>query len=392
MIFLPMRLFLFDRDINLNTIIERKSVFLFGPRQTGKSFFLKKTYPQARYYDLLKSDLFFRLAANPSLLREEVTASMKDSRKNRLVIIDEIQKLPILLNEVHYLIENYDIRFILTGSSPRKLKYGAANLLGGRALTRYLFPLTSHEIPNFNLERIINYGSLPAFYTSPEPYEDLESYVGTYLQEEIVAEGAVRKLEHFTQFLRLAALCNTEMLNYSNIGSDLGMPAKTVREYFHILEDTLIGDVLQPFTGTVKRKAISTAKFYFFDIGVSNILAQRPEIKLRTELFGKTFEHFIFLELKAYLHYSKSRRRLSFWRSKSGYEVDFLIGDEIAIEVKGSDNVSAKHLKGLRALSEDIPQIKKIVVSLDPEPRKLEDTIIYPYRLFLEKLWNNEIT
>ena len=378
---------MFDRIIDLSTIIERKSVFLFGPRQTGKSFFLKNRYPKVFYYDLLKADLFFRLSANPSLIREELTAS----NEKKLVIIDEIQKLPVLLNEVHYLIENHDIRFILTGSSARKLKYGAANLLGGRALTRYLFPLTSNEIPNYNLERIVNFGSLPAFYTSPDPYEDLESYVGTYLNEEIVAEGAVRKLEHFTRFLGLAALCDTEMLNYSNIGSDLGMPAKTIREYFHILEDTLIGSMLKAYTGTVKRKAISTAKFYFFDIGVSNILAERSYIKIKTELFGKAFEHFIFLELKAYLHYSRNRNKLTFWRSKAGHEVDFMIGDGIAIEVKGTDKVSGKHLKGLKALAEDIDLNQKIVISLDPTPRMIGDINIYPYRIFLEKLWNNEV-
>ena len=378
---------MFKRIIDLDAIIKRKSVFLFGPRQTGKSFFLRNTYPDAAYYDLLKADLFFRLSVNPSLIREELI-SIKDKK---LVIIDEIQKMPVLLNEVHYLIENYDIRFILTGSSARKLKYGAANLLGGRALTRHLFPLTSNEIPNYDLERIVNFGSLPSFYTSPEPYEDLESYVGTYLKEEIVAEGAVRKLEHFARFLRLAALCNTEMLNYSNIASDLGMPAKTVREYFHILEDTLIGSVLEPFTGTVKRKAISTAKFYFFDIGVSNILAERSHIKIKSELFGKAFEHFIFLELTAYLHYSRNKNKLTFWRSKAGHEVDFLIGNRIAIEVKGADSVSNKHLKGLKALAEEINLQQQIVVSLDPGARTIGDIQIFPYRVFLKKLWANEI-
>lgn len=378
---------MFKRIIDLDAIIKRKSVFLFGPRQTGKSFFLRNTYPDAAYYDLLKADLFFRLSVNPSLIREELI-SIKDKK---LVIIDEIQKMPVLLNEVHYLIENYDIRFILTGSSARKLKYGAANLLGGRALTRHLFPLTSNEIPNYDLERIVNFGSLPSFYTSPEPYEDLESYVGTYLKEEIVAEGAVRKLEHFARFLRLAALCNTEMLNYSNIASDLGMPAKTVREYFHILEDTLIGSVLEPFTGTVKRKAISTAKFYFFDIGVSNILAERSHIKIKSELFGKAFEHFIFLELTAYLHYSRNKNKLTFWRSKAGHEVDFLIGNRIAIEVKGADSVSNKHLKGLKALAEEINLQQQIVVSLDPGARTIGDIQIFPYGVFLKKLWANEI-
>lgn len=378
---------MFQRIIDLNTIIERKSVFLFGPRQTGKSFYLKNTFKNVFYYDLLKTDLFFRLSANPSQIREELLAS----KEKKLVIIDEIQKLPVLLDEVHYLIENHDIRFILTGSSARKLKYGAANLLGGRALTRHLFPLTTAEIPDYNLERIINFGSLPAFYTSPDPYEDLESYVGTYLKEEIVAEGVVRKLEHFTKFLRMAALCDTELLNYSNIGSDLGMPAKTIREYFRILEDTLIGSVLEPFTGTVKRKAISTAKFYLFDIGVSNILAERSYIKPKTELFGKAFEHFIFLELKAYLDYSRKKAKLTFWRSKAGHEVDFLLGDKIAIEVKGSEMVSSKHLKGLKALAEDLNLTKKIVVSMDPVPRMVGDISIYPYRIFLEKLWDDKI-
>jgi predicted AAA+ superfamily ATPase len=379
---------MFHRILNLDSLIKRKSAFLLGPRQTGKSFLLKHTYPDASYYDLLKSDLFFRLSANPSLLREELTAS----EEKRLVIIDEIQKLPVLLNEVHYLIENHGIRFILTGSSARKLKKGDVNLLGGRALTRHLFPLCSREIPDYDLNRIINYGSLPAFYDSPNSYEDLESYVGTYLKEEIAAEGVVRKLEHFAKFLHLAAICDTELLNYTNIGSDLGMPAKTIREYFNILEDTLIGYILEPFTGTVKRKAISTAKFYFFDIGVSNILAGRSEIKVKTELFGKAFEHFIFLELKAYLHYSRNRNALTFWRSKNGYEVDFLIGDRVAVEVKGTDNVSAKHLKALNALAEELNLEKQIVVSLDPVPRRIENILVYPYRIFLEKLWNNEIT
>lgn len=378
---------MFDRIIDLQTITERKSVFLFGPRQTGKSFLLRHTYKDAVYYDLLKSDLFFRLAANPSMIREELVSM----QNNKIVIIDEIQKLPNLLNEVQYLIENFNFKFILTGSSARKLKYGAANLLGGRALTRFLFPLTSAEIPGYDLLRIINYGSLPAFYTSPDPYEDLESYVGTYLKEEIVAEGLIRKLEHFTKFLQLAALCDTEMLNYTNLASDLGMPAKTIREYFHILEDTLIGSLLEPYTGTVKRKAISTAKFYFFDIGVSNILAGRSYIKPKTELFGKAFEHFIYLELKAYLHYTRNRNKLMYWRSKSGYEVDFIIGDTIAIEVKGTDMVTKKHMKGINALSEELELKKKIIISLDQAVRQVDDIVIYPYSIFLSKLWNNEI-
>jgi uncharacterized protein len=377
---------MFDRILDLYNIIARKSLFLFGSRQTGKSFYLKHKYKNVMYIDLLKTDEFFRLSSKPSLLREQVLAT-----KPSLVIIDEIQKLPILLNEVHFLIEEIDTKFILTGSSAKKLKYGGANLLGGRALTRYLFPLVSAEIPNWDLIKIINFGSLPSIYQSPEPFEDLEGYVGTYLKEEIQAEGLVRKLEHFSQFLHLSALCNTELLNFSNIGSDLGMPAKTVREYFRILEDTLIGFSLHPYKKTEKRKAISTAKFYYFDVGVANILASRTNITTKTELFGKAFEHFIALELRAFLEYKRDKRQLYFWRSKSGQEVDFLLGEKVAIEVKGTDNVSEKHLKGLRYLSEDIALERKIVVSLDPIKRVVGDIEIFPVKEFLENLWNNKI-
>ena len=378
---------MFKRIIDIKSIIERKSLFLFGPRQTGKSFYLKRTFKKALYYDLLKTDLFFRLSSKPSILREEVIASSG----NELVIVDEIQKLPILLDEIHYLIEEYGRRFIITGSSARKLKYGTANLLGGRALTRHLFPLVSCEIPDFDLDRILNYGTLPSIYTSSDPFEDLESYVGTYLKEEIQAEGLVRKLEHFSRFLNLAALCDTEMLNFSNIGSDLGLPSKTVREYFRILEDTLVGSLLEAYTKTVKRKSISTAKFYFFDLGVSNILAGRKQITSKTELFGKAFEHFLFQEIKAYLHYSRDRRKLTYWRSKSGYEVDFLIGDDVAIEAKGTETVTIKHTKGLCALSEDLRLKKKIIVSLDTNKRALNDIYIYPYKEFLKDLWAHKL-
>ena len=378
---------MYTRVLDIQKIIQRKSLFLFGPRQTGKSFYLKHHFKNVLYYDLLKTDLFFRLTSNPSLLREEILADTD----NKIIIIDEIQKIPILLDEVHLLIEEYGRRFILTGSSARKLKYGASNLLAGRALTRHLYPLVSKEIVNYDLERIINFGSMPAIYDSPEPIEDLEAYAGTYLKEEIQAEGIVRKLEQFSKFLNLAAITNTEILNFSSIGSHLGLPAKTVREYFRILEDTLIGILLEPYTKTSKRKATTRAKFYYFDIGVANILANRFSIKPQTELFGKVFEHFICLELHAYLNYNKIRQPLTFWRSKSGYEVDFLIGDTIAIEVKGSVMVKDKHCRGLNALAEDLNLDKKIIVSMDPNRRQLGDIMIIPYREFLHLLWGNNL-
>lgn len=378
---------MYNRVLDIQKIIQRKSLFLFGPRQTGKSFYLKHHFKNSLYYDLLKTDLFFRLTSNPSLLREEILAD----RENKIIIIDEIQKIPILLDEVHFLIEEYGRRFILTGSSARKLKYGASNLLAGRALTRHLYPLVSKEIVDYDLERIINFGTLPAIYDSPEPIEDLEAYAGTYLKEEIQAEGAVRKLQQFSKFLNLASITNTEILNFSSIGSHLGLPAKTIREYFRILEDTLIGILLEPYTKTTKRKATTRAKFYYFDIGVANILANRLSIKPHTELFGKVFEHFICLELHAYLNYNKIRKPLTFWRSKSGYEVDFLIGDNIAIEVKASAMVKDKHCRGLNALAEDLDLEKKIIVSMDSNRRQLGDIMVIPYREFLHLLWENNL-
>jgi predicted AAA+ superfamily ATPase len=378
----------YHRIIALEPLIKRKSLFLFGPRQTGKTFLLKKRFPAARFYNLLLSDVFFRLSQRPHLLREEL---MSQTDHVQPIIIDEIQKLPVLLDEVHNLIEEKRLKFILTGSSARKFKRGGANLLAGRAATCHLFPLVSAEIPGYQLLKILNFGSLPFIYNSESPEDDLLSYVGTYLKEEVQAEGMVRRIENFSKFLQLAALVNGELLNFSNVASDMGMPSKTIKEYFLILEDTLIGHFLQPFTRTQKRKAISTAKFYFFDVGVANTLAGRSRIRPKTELFGKALEHFIFLEIKAFLSYRNDKRQISFWRSKSGYEVDFVLGESTGIEVKGTEMVTEKHLAGLKSLAQEIPLKKKIVVSLDSKPRLLENIRVLPVSVFLKELWGGSI-
>ena len=376
----------YERFLDLKKEASRKSLFLFGPRQTGKTSLLKEIFPKSPYYNLLLSDMFLKLSQRPQLIREELLAL--GAKSSQPVIIDEIQKLPVLLDEVHDLIEQGH-RFILTGSSARKLKRGGANLLGGRARMQHLFPLVSHEIPHYDLLRILNYGSIPSVYNSSSPLEDLEDYAGLYLKEEIQAEGLVRRIDSFSRFLQVASLYNTELVNFANIASDCGVPARTVSEYFSILQDTLIGYLLEPFTKSKKRKAIATAKFYFFDVGVSNMLAGRRGIKPKTELFGKALEHFIFTELKAYLAYTNDRRPLNYWRSTSGYEVDFLLGDEVAIEVKGSEMASERHLSGLTALSQEMKFKKKIIVSLDKSPRKIKDVEILPVSVFLEQLWDN---
>ncbi len=377
----------FKRILDITTEARKKSIFLFGPRQTGKTFLLDRTFSDSPMYSLLKSDEFLRISQSPSVIREEL-ALKKDSLGGIPVIIDEIQKLPLLLDEVHFIIESFGLTFVLTGSSPRKLKRGAANLLGGRARTRHLFPLVSHEIPDFNLVRACNFGTLPSIYQSDEPIEDLKSYCGNYLQEEIQAEGLVRKIENFSRFLEMAALLNGTLINMESVSSDTGIASNTLREYFSILEDTLVGSMLRPFKRAVHRKAVSMAKFYLFDVGVSNILAKRGAIQPKSELFGNAFEHFLHNEILAYLSYHRDDRPLTFWRDRNGNEVDFIIGDEAAIEVKASQMVHNRHLKGIKLLSKGIPFKHKIVVSLDPKPRLVDGVQILPYNEFLLQLWS----
>jgi uncharacterized protein len=375
----------FNRIIDLKGPSLKRSIFLFGPRQTGKTFLLRKTFPDAPTYNLLLVDEFLRLSGHPSLVREELLAK-KDSISGP-IIIDEIQKLPLLLDEVHNLIEAHGFRFILTGSSSRKLKRGGVNLLGGRAWIRRLFPLVSCEIPDFDLMRAVNFGTLPSIYQSEYPEEDLRSYCGTYLKEEIQAECLVRRIENFSRFLQVAALTNAELVNFESVSRDTAIPSKTIRDFFTVLEDTLVGTLLRSFGKMVHRKAVGAAKFYFFDVGVCNYLANRKSIVPKTELFGKSFEHFIFTELHAWLEYSNDQRPLTFWRDYAGHEVDFIIGDEIAIEVKSTEQAMMKHIKGLRMFTEEIPVKHKIIVSMDTAPRKLDDIEVLPWKEFLTRLW-----
>ncbi len=375
----------YSRILDLKKESENKSIFLFGPRQTGKTFLIRETLPDSPYYNLLLADLYLRLSRRPQLLREELLARKNPPRGP--VVIDEIQKLPMLLDEVHNLIEDRGMRFILTGSCARKLRRGGANLLGGRARTRYLYPLVSREIPGFELDKALNTGTIPSMYLSEEPEQDLLAYCGTYLQEEILAEGLIRNIGNFSRFLQIAALSSAELLNFENVASDCGVPSRTVREYFRVLEDTLIGCLVHPYKKTSKRKAVSRPKFYLFDVGVSNSIAGRKALAPKTELYGKALEQFIFTEIRAYLSYAGDRRQLTFWRSRSGYEVDFLIGDDTAIEVKATDLVTGKHLKGLRALAEEKQFANRIVVSLDSSPRDIGDVSVLPVHRFLENLW-----
>lgn len=368
----------------------QESCFLWGARQTGKSTLLKQLFPNSPKYDLLLSSEFGRLQTNPSLMLQELLA---DPPRDRPVIIDEIQKFPQLLDDVQWLIVNHNMQFILCGSSARKLKRSSANLLGGRALRFELFPLVYPEIPDFDLLRALNHGLLPRHYLSERPHGLLESYVGEYLKEEIAAEALTRNIPAFSRFLEAAAFSNGDVVVYKNIGSECGVSANTVKEYFDILVDTLIGRFIPCFQKSAKRRVIQAPRFYYFDVGLANFLLKRKSIAPKTEIFGRAFEHFIYQEIVAYSHYSGIKYPVSYWRTTSGLEVDFILGDhEIAIEVKGVDQVTGHHLKGIKAFQEEYTTKKAIVVSLDAKPRQLDNGItILPWELFLQKLWSGAL-
>lgn len=368
--------------------IQDDSVFLWGARQVGKSTLVKKLFPDAKVYDLLKSDEYSRLLRKPQLLREELISY----DETKIVIIDEIQKIPSLLDEVHWLIVNRGIRFILCGSSARKLKRVGTNLLGGRALPVMLFPFVSAEISDFNLFRAINNGMIPRHYMVQNPQKRLEAYIGVYLKEEIQEEAVVRQLSSFNRFLDVAAQCDGEMINYTNIAQDCGVSATTIKEYFNILEQTLIGYMIPAFTLSKKRRAITTKKFYYFDVGVVNYLLNRSNLQPGSIDFGHAFEHFMIQEIVAYLSYYEKREKLSYWRTANGYEVDAIIGyARVAIEFKSSEEVQSKHTKGLKAFEEDFPDARKIIVSLDCNKRILNGIEVIPALEFLQMLWNGVI-
>ena len=359
-----------------------KSAFLWGPRKVGKSYWIRHSLPTATVIDLLKTEVYADFASRPSLLRE------RHQNHKGLLVIDEVQKIPALLDEVHWLIENKGVSFLLTGSSARKLRRGHANLLGGRAWKRTMTPLSYTEVKGFDLESVMVSGLLPAHFLSASPLEELRAYTSDYLKEEIAAEALVQNIPAFSDFLRVAAISSSELLNYANVAREVGISNRVVRTYFDILEDTYLGFRIPPWRSSKNRRMILTEKFYLFDVGVTNYLARRRPL-LGSAEFGKSFEHYILMEILAYKAYCSPDLPVAFWRTSTGQEVDFILGDkEAAIEVKGGARVHAGDLSALKAIGEDGPVKKKIVVCLEPEPRQLErGTRIIPWRLFLEELW-----
>lgn len=378
----------YKRFLNLPYYLQQKSYFLFGPRASGKSFLIKSQLPaDLPIFNLLRTELFLELSQSPQRLEPMIMAYPRHD----WVVIDEVQRIPMLLNEVHRLIEEHDIHFLLTGSSARRFKQKSVNLLAGRARELQLFPLTTTEITDFDLNRYLQYGGLPAIYLSEDPTEDLYAYVDTYLRDEIQAEAFTRNIAAFSRFLQFAAQTSGQILNFTQLASDVGISASSIREYYHILEDTFLGFMLPAYTKTQKRKAASTAKFYFFDIGVRNTLMNVKAVPPQSDLFGQAFEHFIAMELRAYLSYKRIREPLAFWRSKHGDEVDFIIGDQLAIEVKSSDNIKDKHLKGLSRFAEEQLCRRYIIVSQDPIARKWGHLETMHWQEFLKQLWAGKL-
>jgi predicted AAA+ superfamily ATPase len=377
------------RTLDLCSLLKKKSHFLFGPRSTGKSYLARKQLSeQAIFIDLLDGSTYLRLLANPSLLESIINSP---GQQGKIVVIDEIQKVPLLLDQVHRIIELEKRTFLLTGSSARKLRGGGGNLLAGRAWDSRLFPLTAHEIPNFNLDKLLRYGGLPNVYYSDFPSDELSAYVKTYLAEEIQAEGVVRKIPQFARFLKLAALSNGQLLNFSSVSSDCGVSASTIREYFSILEDTLIGWMVAPWQDSKKRKAIQTSKFYLFDLGVTHALAGTETLDRNSDLYGTSFEQWIGLELRAYCSYRRIRGDVTFWRSVNGQEVDFLVGTTLAVEVKATERTLARHGAGLRALQDEGIFKRFIVVSNDSLCRSADGVEFMHWRDFIRDLWDGDI-
>ncbi len=378
---------MFSRILDLTGDLTRRSVFLFGARQTGKSTLLRTAYPDARFVDLLEADTFRALSFRPESLRESLRPT------DALVLIDEIQKLPRLLDEVQLLVDRDKARrFVLTGSSARKFRRSGANLLGGRARVRELLPLAWPEYGAEHLDRVLRVGSLPGVLLSPDAYDDLRDYVGVYLAEEIRAEALARSIEAFSRFLSVAAHANGTQVNYTKVGNDAQVPPRTVREFFRVLVDTLVGYELPPYQAIHSRKPVATSKFYFFDLGVAHALQGVREVPLGSEAFGRALEHLVANELRAYLAYRRRDEPLTFFRTTSQLEVDFVVGDRVAIEVKGSGRTSDRDTRGLRALAEDVKLARKLVVCTESNRRRLDSGVeVVPVREFLDELWSDAL-
>jgi predicted AAA+ superfamily ATPase len=363
-------------------------MFLFGARQVGKSTLLQERFPNAVYYDLLIATVRKAFKRNPDSFRQ----ALLDKPAGTLVIVDEIQKVPELLDSVHWLMANKGLWFVLSGSSARKLKRSGANTLGGRAIPRTLFPLVWKEVPDYQIDKAVQNGMIPRHYLVDDATDRLEAYVEVYLREEIRDEAAVQDVEAFEQFMEAAAISDGEMINYSNIASDCGVSAKTVKTYYQILKDTLMGYEIPAYTKAVKRKVVQAPKFYYFDVGLANYLMGRHHLRRGSDDYGHAFEHLVMQEIIAYRGYYRRREKISYWHTYNHQEVHAIIGDaEVAIEIKSSEEVKTRHKAGLKAFKDEHPDCRLILVSLDPITRPSGEIELIYVTDFFKMLWDGEI-
>jgi predicted AAA+ superfamily ATPase len=369
-----------------------QSAFLWGARKTGKSTYLQAEFPGSVSFDLLETDVMLDLAKRPGLLRERLLAA-PPRQLQAPVIIDEVQKVPQLLDEVHWLIENRKLRFILCGSSARKLRRGRVNLLGGRAWRYQMHPLVSVEVPDLDLLRALNRGLVPAHYLETEYRRSLDAYVRDYLEQEVFDEGLTRNVPAFARFFDAMSYSHGELTNFAKIARDCGVDAKTVKEYYQILVDTLLGTFIEPYKRRQERQVITkAARFYLFDVGVAGAVTKRHIAEERGEQFGRALEHFILMELLAHRSYRDLNYDIHFWRTKSGLEVDFILGrGEVAIEVKGTSRVDHAEFRALRAFVADYRPRRALMVCNERSPRVHDGVDVLPWRDFLARLWGGQI-
>lgn len=373
---------------------QKQSAFLWGPRKTGKTTYLKNHFPDSLIFDFLKTDFFIEVSKNPALLRERILAKDKNALKHP-IILDEVQKVPQVLDEVHWLIENKGLQFILCGSSARKLRRGHVNLLGGRAWRYEMFPLVTAELKNINLLHALNHGMVPTHYLQDdqECKKSLKAYIQDYLKEEVFAEGLTRNIPAFSRFFDAFGYSHGELTNYSNIARDCGVDSKTVKEYYQILIDTLLAVRIDPFKKRQSRKIITKApKYYLFDVGVANYLRKQHLEEERGEEFGRAFEHFLLMEILAYRSYSGQDFTINFWRTKTGLEIDFILArGEIAIEIKGANRIDKRDLNALVAFAEEYSPKRNFVVCNEKEKRLHGKIEILPWSNFLQELWAGNV-
>ncbi len=372
---------------------ENQSFFLFGPRQTGKSTLVNALFEKHTWkIDLLQSDQHLKYSKYPDLFRKEALEKIEQAGIKR-VFIDEIQRIPALLNEIHHLIEKTGCQFLLTGSSARQLKRGGINLLAGRAVQRHLFPFVYSEIAEtFDLSEVLRYGSLPGVYgRSPETMMDiLRTYTETYLNQEVKFEGLVRNLGNFSRFLDLSASQSGELVSFTAMGRECQVPTRTVQSYYEILEDTLIALRLTPWRKSLRHRLVAHPKFYLFDLGVVNSLTRQLTAPPDPVRFGRLFEQFIILESCRYLDYLRSEAALYFWRTNHGGEVDLLVekhGELVgAFEIKSTTQVAGPHLSGLRSFHKEYPKIPLHVIARVEHPYRIEEVLVLPWKDYLARI------